>query len=58
MVYTAEIGSGAIIYIPDFMNIGGSIQMLMGRTHRQHGDRISLRLFSQNKGSRLRHEVA
>jgi hypothetical protein len=41
-----EMGSGAMIYIPSFIKIGSVIQKLMGagdsRTHRQHGDRLSL----------------
>jgi hypothetical protein len=45
--YAAEMGSGAIMYIPSFTQIGSGIQKLMGATqrHRQHGDRISLRSF-------------
>jgi hypothetical protein len=44
MKYAVEMGSGAIIYIPSFIKIGSGIQKLMGgsKTHRQHGDRISL----------------
>jgi hypothetical protein len=30
MKYAVEMGSGAMIYIPSFIKIGSSIQMLMG----------------------------
>jgi hypothetical protein len=30
MQYAAEMGSGAIIYIPSFIKIGSAIQKLMG----------------------------
>jgi hypothetical protein len=33
MMYAAEIGPGAMIYIQSFTNIGSSIQKLMGRIH-------------------------
>jgi hypothetical protein len=39
MKYAAEIGSGAMIYIPSLMKIGNS------KTQRQHGELISLLLF-------------
>jgi hypothetical protein len=56
MKYAIEMGSGAIIYIPSFIKISSAIQNFMGRntrTHRQHGDRISLLLFFfQNEESR------
>jgi hypothetical protein len=43
MKYGVEMGSGAMVYIPSFINIGLGIEKLMGgRIHRQHGDRISL----------------
>jgi hypothetical protein len=45
MKYSVEMGSGAMIYIPSFINIGSEIQKLMGWIHRQHDDRISLLLF-------------
>jgi hypothetical protein len=32
MKYAAKIGSGAIIYIPNLINIGSAIQKLMGNT--------------------------
>jgi hypothetical protein len=42
--YTAEMGSGVMIYIPSFIKIGPGIQKLLCgiHGHRQHGDRISL----------------
>jgi hypothetical protein len=55
MNYAAEMGSGAMIYIPNLKKIGSGIQKLIEvdtQTHRQHGDRISLLLFFQNKESR------
>jgi hypothetical protein len=42
MKYAAEIGSGAMIYIPSFIKIGSGIQKLIWEKHRQHGNRISL----------------
>jgi hypothetical protein len=30
MKYAVEMGSGAMIYIPSFINIGSGIQMLIG----------------------------
>jgi hypothetical protein len=45
MKYAAEMGSGA--------NIGSSIQKLIRGIHRQHGNRISLLSFFQNKESML-----
>jgi hypothetical protein len=48
MKYAAEMGSGAVIYIPSFIKIGSGIQKLIGeetQAHRQHGDLISLFLF-------------
>jgi hypothetical protein len=49
MKYAVEIGSGAVIYTPSFINIGSAIQKLIWGEHRQHGDRIKLLLFLQNK---------
>jgi hypothetical protein len=43
--YAAEMGSGAMIYIPGFIETGSGIQKLIRghtQTHSQHGDRISL----------------
>jgi hypothetical protein len=58
MKYAVETGSGAIIYIPNYIETRLAIQKLMGEyaytyTQRQHGYRISLLLFFQNKKSRL-----
>jgi hypothetical protein len=51
------MGSGAMIYVPSFIKIGGGIQKLIrGYTDtaaRQHGDFISLLLFFNNKKSGL-----
>jgi hypothetical protein len=33
MKYTVEVGSGAIIDIPDFIKIGSGIQKLIGAIH-------------------------
>jgi hypothetical protein len=51
MKYAVEMGSGARILIPNFINISSDIQKLI---HRQHGDIISLLLFYQNKEGRLK----
>jgi hypothetical protein len=53
MKYTAEMDSGATIYIPSFIKIGSGIQKLIGensQTHRQRGDLISLLQFFSKKG--------
>jgi hypothetical protein len=44
MNYAVEIDSGAMIYIPSFIQTFSDIQKLMGGgiTDKQHGDRISL----------------
>jgi hypothetical protein len=44
-----------MIYIPNFIKTGSGIQKLIGGVHghRQHGDRINLFSFLQNKESRL-----
>jgi hypothetical protein len=41
MKYAIEMGSGAMIYIPSFVNIGSGIQKLMGPIHRQQGNLIN-----------------
>jgi hypothetical protein len=52
------MGSGAMIYIPSFINIGSGIQKLMeGGIHRQHGDLISLHLFFKSKESSLKRRL-
>jgi hypothetical protein len=43
-----------MIYIPGFMKIGAGIQKISRGVHRQHGNRISLLLFFQNKESGLK----
>jgi hypothetical protein len=42
MKYSVEMGSGATIYIPSFIKTVSDIQKLIGDTHRQDGDSISL----------------
>jgi hypothetical protein len=57
MKYAVEMGSGAMIYIPSFLEIGSGIQKWIEgvtQTHRQQGDLISLLLFFQNKESKLK----
>jgi hypothetical protein len=39
--YAVERGSGAMIYIPSFINIGSGIQKLMGVIHR-HTDSMEI----------------
>jgi hypothetical protein len=53
MEYAVELGSGAMLHMPDFIKIGSGIQKLIGvdtPTHRQDGDRIRLFSYFQNKG--------
>jgi hypothetical protein len=58
MKYAVEMGSGAMIYIPSFKNIGSGIQKLImgGYTcrhtdpHRQHGELLSLLLLFSKYG--------
>jgi hypothetical protein len=48
MKYAAEMGSGPMIYIPNFIKIGSDIQKIIGgdtQTHKQPSDPISLVLF-------------
>jgi hypothetical protein len=47
MKYAIEMGSGVMIHMPSFIQIGSGIQTLMGatQTHGQQGDLISLPLF-------------
>lgn len=49
MKYAAEMGSGAMVYVPRFMMIGSGIQKLIRRlyTHTEHGGHIGLILFLQ-----------
>jgi hypothetical protein len=61
MNYAVEMGSSAMIYIPNFIKIGSGIQKLLRgiyiQTHRQHGDLISLLIFFLYKESRLRSVI-
>jgi hypothetical protein len=41
MECAADMGSGAMIYIPRFMKTGSGIQKLVGRTHR-HTDSMEI----------------
>jgi hypothetical protein len=41
MKYAVELGSGAVIYIPSFINIGSGIQTLIGGIHR-HTDGMEI----------------
>jgi hypothetical protein len=57
MKYAVERGSGAMIYIPNFIKTGSGIPKLIGgdsQTHGQQGDLISLSFSFQNKESRLK----
>jgi hypothetical protein len=48
MEYAGEMSPGAMIYIPSFIRIGLNNQRSIRkfiRTHRQHGDLVSLNLF-------------
>jgi hypothetical protein len=42
------MGLGAVIYVPNFIEIGSGIQKLIGDTHRQQLGILSL-LYFQNK---------
>jgi hypothetical protein len=45
MKYAVEMGSGFMIYIPSFIQIGPGIQKFIGedsQTHRQQGDLVAL----------------
>jgi hypothetical protein len=56
MKNAAEMGSGDMIYTPNFIKIGSGIQKLIVRdiqTHRQHSDLKNLLLFLRNKESTL-----
>jgi hypothetical protein len=53
------MGSGAVIYVKNFIKIGSGIQKLIGGytdTHRQRSDLISLLNFLLNKESRLKRK--
>jgi hypothetical protein len=51
MQYAVEMGSGAIIYIPSFIQIGSGIQKLLEgiQKHREQGDFISPLLFFKRR---------
>jgi hypothetical protein len=57
------MGSGAVIYVPSFIQIGSGIQKLLGGTHRQTNTHtkqrylISLLYFSKNKESSLKIRI-
>jgi hypothetical protein len=61
-MYTVQMGSDAVMYIPSFIKIGSGIQKLMGggaiHRNRYHGDPISPLSFVQTKESRLQIESA
>jgi hypothetical protein len=42
MKYAAEMGSGAMIYIPSFITIGSGIQKFIGRGVHRHTDRMEI----------------
>jgi hypothetical protein len=53
MKYAVVVGSGAMIYLPSFINIGSDIQKLLGGIHR-HTDSMEIAyvyfyFFFQNK---------
>jgi hypothetical protein len=50
------MSSSALIYIRNFIKTISTIEKLIGgaQIHRQHGDRISLFSFFQNKESRVK----
>jgi hypothetical protein len=60
MKYAAEMSSGAMIYIPNFIKIGSGIQKLMGGgeeiTDIQHDDLKSPLSCFRNKESRLKRK--
>jgi hypothetical protein len=43
--YTVEIGSGAMIYIPNFIKIGSGIQKLMDGVHRHIDNKVILQAY-------------
>jgi hypothetical protein len=58
MKYTVVMGSGAMIYMPSFIQIRSGIQQLLGglqvHTHRHHGGLISIILSFKNKANRIK----
>jgi hypothetical protein len=57
MKCATEMSLDAMIYIPTLIKTGSSIQKLLQEIqgHRQHGGRLSLLLFAQNNGNRLKN---
>jgi hypothetical protein len=53
MKNAVQMGSGIMMYVPNFIEIRSGIQKLLGgihiQAHRQQSDLISLLLFFQNK---------
>jgi hypothetical protein len=60
MKYAAEVGSGAMTYIPSFLKIGSGAPKLIGKViHRQTTRRSHKPVFVfQNKKSRLKMQKA
>jgi hypothetical protein len=58
MKRVVEMGYGAIIHLPNFINIGlGSHNLLKGlQTHKEQGDLISICLFFQNRERRAKNK--
>jgi hypothetical protein len=52
MKYVVEMGSGAMIYTPSFINIGSGIPKLIGVIHK-HTDSMEITFF-QNKECKLK----
>jgi hypothetical protein len=54
------MGSSAMIFLPTFIKTGSALENLDRgdiQIHKQHGDRVSLLLFFQNMGSRLKISI-
>jgi hypothetical protein len=49
MKYAVEMGSGAMLYVPEFIKIGSDIEKLLGGLCRQHGEHRRLLLFFKSK---------
>jgi hypothetical protein len=57
MKYAVEMGCGAMIYVPSFIQFGSGIKNRWGihmQMQRQQGDMMSLLSFYQNEESRLK----
>jgi hypothetical protein len=62
MNHVVELGSGAMIYVQNFIKIGSGIQPLLGEggdtpSHRQQCDLISLICIFLNKERRLKNKL-